>query len=75
MNVTTTPLLGVLILQAAVFKDARGYFLERFNQRAFAAALGQEVGFVQDNHSCSKRGVLRGLHYLGTNDGAELDFL
>jgi dTDP-4-dehydrorhamnose 3,5-epimerase len=58
---------GPLLITPQVFGDARGFFLESWNQQAFAAALevdGQPVpGFVQDNHSRSARGVLRGLHY------------
>ena len=63
MNVTPTALPGVLILEPKVFGDERGFFMESFNQRAFDAAVGASVVFVQDNHSCSQRGVLRGLHY------------
>jgi dTDP-4-dehydrorhamnose 3,5-epimerase len=63
MQVTATPLLGVLIVEPKVFGDDRGFFLESFNQRAFDAAVGSHVEFVQDNHSRSMRGVLRGLHY------------
>ena len=63
MQVTPTALPEVLIIEPAVFGDERGFFLESFNQRAFAAAVGQPIEFVQDNHSCSQRGVLRGLHY------------
>jgi dTDP-4-dehydrorhamnose 3,5-epimerase len=63
MKVTTTELPGVLILEPRVFGDARGFFMESFNQRAFDVALGVHVDFVQDNHSLSQRGVLRGLHY------------
>ena len=62
MEVTTTALAGVLIVQPKVFADARGFFLESFNQRQFDAAVGAPVTFVQDNHSRSARGVLRGLH-------------
>ena len=62
MEVTTTALAGVLIVQPRVFADARGFFLESFNQRQFDAAVGASVTFVQDNHSRSARGVLRGLH-------------
>ena len=62
MEVTTTALAGVLIIQPKVFADARGFFLESFNQRQFDAAVGAPVTFVQDNHSRSARGVLRGLH-------------
>jgi dTDP-4-dehydrorhamnose 3,5-epimerase len=53
----------VLILEPKVFGDDRGFFFESFNQRAFDAAAGMHVNFVQDNHSRSSRGVLRGLHY------------
>jgi dTDP-4-dehydrorhamnose 3,5-epimerase len=63
MQVTPTALDGVLILEASVIGDERGYFMESFNQREFEAAVGQAASFVQDNHSCSRRGVLRGLHY------------
>jgi dTDP-4-dehydrorhamnose 3,5-epimerase len=63
MKVVTTALPGVLILEPTVFRDERGFFLESFNQRSFDEAVGQHVEFVQDNHSCSRRGVLRGLHY------------
>ena len=62
MDVTTTALAGVLIVQPKVFADARGFFLESFNQRQFDAAVGAPVTFVQDNHSRSAQGVLRGLH-------------
>lgn len=62
MQVTTTPIAGVLVLEPKVFGDQRGFFLESFNQRAFDAAVGPQV-FVQDNHSRSARGVLRGLHH------------
>jgi dTDP-4-dehydrorhamnose 3,5-epimerase len=63
MQVSPTALPGVLILEPKVFADERGFFLESFNQRAFDAAVGEHVQFVQDNHSRSQRGVLRGLHY------------
>ena len=63
MKVTTTAIDGLLILEPKVFGDARGFFLESFNQKAFDAAVGSEVHFVQDNHSRSAKGVLRGLHY------------
>ncbi len=63
MKATTTAIEGVLILEPAVFGDSRGFFLESFNQRAFEAAVGYAVEFVQDNHSRSAKGVLRGLHY------------
>jgi dTDP-4-dehydrorhamnose 3,5-epimerase len=62
MKILETPLSGALILQPKVFEDARGFFLESYNQKAFAG-IGVPEAFVQDNHSCSLRGVLRGLHY------------
>ncbi|HUG21242.1 dTDP-4-dehydrorhamnose 3,5-epimerase [Piscinibacter sp.] len=63
MKVTPTQLPEVLILEPKVFGDERGFFMESYNQRAFDEAVGYEVKFVQDNHSRSARGVLRGLHY------------
>ena len=63
MKVTPTALAGVLILEPKVFGDERGFFLESFNQQAFQAAAGNDITFVQDNHSRSMQGVLRGLHY------------
>jgi dTDP-4-dehydrorhamnose 3,5-epimerase len=62
-TVTKTNLPEVLILQPKVFGDARGFFFESFNARDFAEATGLNLQFVQDNHSRSSRGVLRGLHY------------
>jgi len=62
-NVMQTPLGGVLVLEPKVFSDARGFFFESFNSRDFAQATGLDVAFVQDNHSKSAKGVLRGLHY------------
>lgn len=63
MNVIQTAIPDVLILEPKVFGDSRGFFLESFNARAFAEATGLDVSFVQDNHSRSGQGVLRGLHY------------
>ncbi len=63
MKVTRTAIAGVLILEPKVFGDERGFFLESFNQKAFDEAVGRHVEFVQDNHSRSAKGVLRGLHY------------
>ena len=60
---TPTAIADVLILEPKVFGDARGFFYESFNARDFAQATGLEVSFVQDNHSKSAKGVLRGLHY------------
>jgi len=62
-QVIPTALPGVLILEPKVFGDARGFFYESFNAQDFAKATGLEVTFVQDNHSRSAQGVLRGLHY------------
>src|SRR5260370_10286028 len=62
MKIQPTGLQGVVVIEPEVFSDARGYFLETFNAKAFAeAGIGEQ--FVQDNQSHSKRGVLRGLHY------------
>jgi dTDP-4-dehydrorhamnose 3,5-epimerase len=63
MRVVPTALPDVLVIEPQVFGDARGYFFESFNRRAFREATGLDLEFVQDNHSRSARGVLRGLHY------------
>ena len=63
MKVTETELKGCFILEPKVFEDERGYFYESFNHKAFCEAIGQEINFVQDNQSYSKKGVLRGLHF------------
>ena len=63
MNVIATQLPDVLILEPTVFGDARGFFYESFNARTFEQATGLTRSFVQDNHSRSQQGVLRGLHY------------
>ena len=63
MRVTPTAIPDVLIIEPKVFGDERGFFFESFNQKAFNMATGLETNFVQDNHSRSARGVLRGLHY------------
>ncbi len=62
-TVTPTAIPDVLVLEPRVFGDARGFFFESYNARDFAQATGLQVEFVQDNHSQSARGVLRGLHY------------
>ena len=62
-NVTKTAIPDVLILEPRVFGDARGFFYESFNAKDFAESTGLDVSFVQDNHSKSAKGVLRGLHY------------
>jgi len=63
MKVIKTKIEGVLILEPKVFRDERGFFCESFNQREFLKQTGTDVAFVQDNHSHSVQGVLRGLHY------------
>jgi dTDP-4-dehydrorhamnose 3,5-epimerase len=63
MNVIQGELPGVLILEPKVFGDARGFFMESYNEKTFTEATGLKLNFVQDNHSRSQRGVLRGLHY------------
>ena len=63
MNVIDTAIADVKILEPKVFGDERGFFYESFNQKQFEAAIGRKVEFVQDNHSRSVKGVLRGLHY------------
>ena len=63
MRITPTKIDGVLILEPKVFGDERGFFMESFNQRTFKEATGQDATFVQDNHSRSAKGVLRGLHF------------
>lgn len=63
MQVTTTAIADVLLLEPKVFGDARGFFFESFNERVFREATGVTLPFVQDNHSKSGYGVLRGLHY------------
>ena len=62
-TVTPTAIPDVLVLTPKVFGDARGFFFESFNARDFAQATGVDIQFVQDNHSKSAKGVLRGLHY------------
>jgi dTDP-4-dehydrorhamnose 3,5-epimerase len=63
MNALPTPIEGLLVLEPKVFGDERGFFMESYNQRMFRELTGTEPDFVQDNHSRSARGVLRGLHY------------
>lgn len=63
MNVVRTAIEGMLILEPKVFGDTRGFFVESYNARVFDQAVGAATRFVQDNHSRSTRGVLRGLHY------------
>ena len=63
MKVTDTKISDVKIIEPTVFEDERGFFFESFNHKEFGEALGRTVIFVQDNHSKSIKGVLRGLHY------------
>lgn len=63
MNVTSTSIPDVLVFEPKIYKDERGFFFESFNERIFTSAVGKKIDFVQDNHSRSSFGVLRGLHY------------
>jgi len=63
ITVTQTAIPDVLVIEPKVFGDDRGWCFESFNEKDFSAAIGRDITFVQDNHSSSKRGVLRGLHY------------
>lgn len=63
MKATPLAIADVLLIEPRVFGDERGFFFESFNQQQFEAVLGHAVHFVQDNHSKSQKGVLRGLHY------------
>jgi len=74
LNISKTPLPGVLIIEPAVFGDDRGFFLETFNQKKYAD-IGLDKPFVQDNHSHSAYGVLRGLHYQLCHPQAKLVFV
>jgi len=63
MKAIPTAIADVLLIEPAVYGDARGFFFESWNRRAFSKLVGRDVEFVQDNHSASGAGVLRGLHY------------
>ena len=63
MKVTSLKIPDVKLIEPDVFEDERGFFYESFNQQKFNEAIGENITFVQDNHSKSKKGVLRGLHY------------
>jgi dTDP-4-dehydrorhamnose 3,5-epimerase len=63
MKITSTKIEGILIIEPKVFNDERGFFLESWNQKKFNKEVGKDINFVQDNHSHSTKGVLRGLHY------------
>jgi dTDP-4-dehydrorhamnose 3,5-epimerase len=72
MKVVTTTLPGVLLIEPACHKDARGYLMETWNARDFAAATGVEAHFVQDTQSSSREGVLRGIHYQAVTPAGKL---
>ncbi|RSC28019.1 dTDP-4-dehydrorhamnose 3,5-epimerase [Pseudomonas putida] len=72
MNVINTAIPEVLIIEPKVFGDSRGFFFESFNARTFAERTGVDAEFVQDNHSRSGQGVLRGLHYQVQNPQGKL---
>ena len=63
MNIVKTDIPDLIVLEPKVFSDERGFFMESYNQIEFEKAIGRHVNFVQDNHSKSSKGVLRGLHY------------
>ena len=72
MKATRTAIPDVMVIEPKVYGDARGFFFESFNQKAFNEATGLDVNFVQDNHSRSAKGVLRGLHYQVENTQGKL---
>jgi dTDP-4-dehydrorhamnose 3,5-epimerase len=72
MKAVRASIPDVLILEPRVFEDQRGFFMESWNARVFASAVGADPAFVQDNHSRSRRGVLRGLHYQISQPQAKL---
>ena len=63
MRLIKTPIKGLILIEPKIFGDSRGFFFESWNEKAFQEAIGQPIRFVQDNHSRSSKGVLRGLHY------------
>ncbi len=72
MKFTPLSIPDVILIHSEIFEDDRGFFFESFNQKAFNKFLGREVLFVQDNHSKSKKNVIRGLHYQIKNPQAKL---
>jgi dTDP-4-dehydrorhamnose 3,5-epimerase len=72
MKIMPTTIPDVLLIEPKIFGDERGFFFESFSQRIFDEAVGRPVSFVQDNHSKSRRGVLRGLHYQIQNSQGKL---
>ena len=63
MKISATPIDGLVLIEPKIFRDSRGFFFESWNAKAFEEAIGRKVQFVQDNHSRSQKGVLRGLHF------------
>lgn len=72
LNARPLAIPDVILFEPRVFGDARGFFFESFNQRAFESVVGKPITFVQDNHSRSAKGVLRGLHYQIQNPQGKL---
>ncbi|EGQ9836778.1 dTDP-4-dehydrorhamnose 3,5-epimerase [Vibrio cholerae] len=72
MKITETKLKDVYLIEPKVFEDKRGFFMESFNSHIFRNVIGRDVMFVQDNHSKSSKGVLRGLHYQTQNTQGKL---
>jgi dTDP-4-dehydrorhamnose 3,5-epimerase len=72
MNAIPLAIPDVVLLEPRVFSDSRGFFFESFNQREFEQTIGRSACFVQDNHSCSRKNVLRGLHYQVTRPQGKL---
>jgi len=75
MKIVATEIPDVLLIEPTIFGDGRGFFLESFNTRTFAQKAGFQADFVQDNHSHSQRGVLRGLHYQVSNPQGKLVYV
>ncbi len=63
INVVSTTISDLLIIEPKIYSDDRGFFFESFNENDFSCAVGKKITFIQDNHSLSKKGVLRGLHF------------
>jgi dTDP-4-dehydrorhamnose 3,5-epimerase len=72
LKATELALSGIFVIEPQVFSDNRGFFYESYNQKAFEEAIGRKVHFVQDNHSKSAKGVLRGLHFQDPHPQAKL---
>ena len=72
MKATATAIDGAIVIEPRVFTDKRGFFLETFQHKKYAALLGDNIEFVQDNHSSSSAGVLRGLHFQRNNPQGKL---